>query len=57
MTNETRLVLRATNEDILRVAVIADALRATGRRFVTRADAVRHALAVVAGDAARGEAA
>ena len=48
MTNETRLVLRATPDDLANVARIADLMRGAGHSFATRTDAVRHALAVTA---------
>lgn len=42
------LIIRAHPDDIAAVATIADAMRATGRPFVTRTEAVRHALAATA---------
>lgn len=48
MTNEQRLTVRATDTDLLHLANIAVALRANGKPFVTRTDALRHALRVTA---------
>lgn len=45
---EQRLAFRATNADLHNLAVIADGLRAAGRTFTNRTDALRHALQTVA---------
>ena len=43
-----RLTIRPTATDLRNLDLIANALRANGRAYCTRTDAVRHALAVIA---------
>ena len=53
MPNIDRLVIRATDSDKFNLATIAGALRGDARPFVSKADVVRHCLAVVAASVAR----
>lgn len=48
MTTETRLTIRATDEDLAHLASIASALCAAGQPFANRTDALRHALRTTA---------
>ncbi len=44
-----RLTIRPTDHDLTHLAIIAAHLRVNGQPFANRTDAVRHALAQVAG--------
>ena len=43
-----KLAMRPTQDDLRHLDIIAAALRSAGQPFVTRSDALRHALRVVA---------